>query len=115
MKPTTVHTLRDLASECTDPVRAEQKMRGTMEQAIVKTESIIRTNLLKKLHGRRVGTHGCERMALVLIREGEARRHRDSARRDITVVSKLMTIKIRQAESEQRQESTKFHKSKREL
>ena len=64
MRPTIAHRIQELASECTDPDRAELKMRGTMEQALLKNESTLRTNLLKKLYGRKIGNHAVERMAM---------------------------------------------------
>ena len=45
MRPTTSHIIKQLSSECTDPMVAENIMRGTVIQGIRKTEAILRKDL----------------------------------------------------------------------
>ena len=54
-------------------------------------------------------------MAMILVKEGDARRHPDRARRDFSMVAQLLNIKIKQAEREQSRESKRFVKSKESI
>ena len=54
-------------------------------------------------------------MAMILVREGAARRRPREAQRDFSVVKQLLEIKIEQAEKEKTEECDKFRKAKRDL
>ena len=59
--------------------------------------------MLEKLLSRKVGTHSCEKIAKMLVREGKGRKS-NIVERDSSMVSQVMNIKILQAAEEEKEE-----------
>ena len=49
MRPTASHFLSTLATECTDPPRAEQQMKTTLQMLLRRNKSLQRRNFLEKI------------------------------------------------------------------
>ena len=69
MRPTAAFYLKQLSTECTDPARAELKMKSTTKTLLMRNKSILRRNFLQKILLKGLGTNKIESIAESLARD----------------------------------------------
>ena len=69
MRPTAAFYLKQISTECTDPMRAELKMKSTTTTLLMRNKSILKRNFLQKMLVREIGTNKVETIAESLARD----------------------------------------------
>ena len=112
MRPTASFFLKILSTECTDPSRAEMKMKSTANQLLRRNRSIQQRNFLQKLLRRGIGTNKAEIVARSVAKDC-CFRNKEHVRRKI--LNYIMKAKVEDAEDVVKAEDYKHYKMKKEL
>ena len=114
MNPSAAFFLKRLSTECTDPSRAEQKMKSTVKTLLMRNKSILRRNFLQKIFLKGIGTNKVESIAETLAYDtGKTGEAKEAKRRSF--LKSILTIKISDAEEDVKYNEHQYHKCKRDL
>ena len=112
MRPTASFFPKTSSTECTDPSRAEMKMKSTANQLLRRKGGIQQRIFLQKLTKRGIGTFKAEIVARSVAKDC-CFRNKEHVRRKI--LNYIMKAKVEDAEDVVKAEDYKHHKMKKEL
>ena len=114
MIPTASFYLKQLSTECTDPARAELKMKSTTKTLLRRNKSILKRNFLQKMILKGLGTNKVESIAESLARDtNKTGKAKEAMKRNF--LTNIMTLKAKDAEEDVKENEYKYHRSKRDL
>ena len=114
MRPSAAFFLKQLSTECTDPTRAEKKMKSTINTLLTRNRSIQRRNFLQKIFLKGVGTNKVEHIAESLAKDtGKTGLAKEIKKR--LFLKNILSIKIMDADEDVKANEYEYHKCKKNL
>ena len=115
MRPTATYFLKNIATECTDPSRAELQMKTTLKQLLRRNKSLQRRNFLEKITKKGIGTNKAESAARTLAKDCSVKGDLTKEHLRKSFLNSIMKVKLEDANREFKVEDFKFHKEKKSV
>ena len=113
MRPTATFFLSTIATECTDPARAEPEIKTTLKQLLRRNKSIQRKNFLEKITRKGLCTNKAEAAAESLTKDCSTKGKQTKEQIRKSFLRSIMQIKLENANEAVNVEDFKFHQQKK--